>query len=240
MSAKFITALQIGVQECVCHLTQTRLSVGSRKVIWVNTNLSQNRVRIIKKAKQKELNMLVQGEPEDWEDILEENYTDGLREHNMNRSQTLKDICFGEWIQKFEYMLKYTKSQQTLEDNKNTFKQNKGVGYSRKRKNEGKPRILKIKPHDPYTSTKEWMFQQLLLWTSWEQPIKLETFEEIQELYIQKKEEIQQNRTKCDVKEESFIQLFNKHVQDLTIQSWDETGMNSNTTNNPRKFKHFS
>lgn len=48
-TAKSFSALQIGIQEVICHLTQVRLSTSSRSVVFGNSEMPDNRLRRKKK-----------------------------------------------------------------------------------------------------------------------------------------------------------------------------------------------
>lgn len=228
--AKFITSTQIGVQETICHLTRIRLSMSSRYVVWVNTEMPANRIR---KKKKENPNST------DSQHNSDSPYQDGPREHYMHRSLLLQHICFGQWIQQFSYKtgnrIRQTNSSYSQQF---IFPQNNGIGYSQKRKHHEKDKILKIRPYDPYNNRTPYCYQQLLLWVPWTQPIEADDPHELDVLYEQNIQLIKENKTICGVKDESFVEIFNQHIQKLIVNNWDNefefTNYNPNPTRNRR------
>lgn len=113
IQTKLLTCLQIGVQEAVCHMLSIRLSVGSRSVIYVDTNLPWDRVRATGKPSGRRQTHPQNEDPttattpdvgadEDMNEI--EALLDGWPEHYLKRNRALSSVCFAEYCMQYTWM----------------------------------------------------------------------------------------------------------------------------------------
>ena len=196
IAKKFLSHREVSAQEAVYRLMSLPLTKGSRDVVFIATDLPENRTWIIKPMN------LINNLEDDDPDVFQA----GFLERYPMRPNNLENMCFAEFVSNYKYASTCTRNKddtdveedENLPQNQSTLQKTitlkAGYGYMTLRKNSAIIRThqwSRIKQPQQY-------YHALLLYVPWRNELNDLLKGSYKETFIEKAQALQQNRNKYE------------------------------------------
>ena len=214
IAKKFLTHREVSAQEAVYRLMSLPLSKGSREVVFIATDLPENRTRLMKPIK------IIKNLEDDDTDVFQAGY---LERYPM-RPAIVEDMCLAEFVSKYRYTSRASpkadsdsdtnEDQHVAKDNDapSSLKLSSGAGYMSRRAN---PAIIRSHQWSLQKQAEQYYHGLLVLYVPWRDESKDLLAGSYRECWEIKAETVKQNRAQ-----------FEKHAEDVeaAVSYLEESG----------------